>query len=84
MDGNAEAWIVVGGGVFAVTIIVDLGKEWIKHKLFYGKKKNNGGFCNEHHSVKSTLDKVLTAFEDEKQEEIMTRALTKALKKNGK
>lgn len=83
MDGNPEAWIIVGGGVFAVTIIVDLGKEWMKSKLFYGKKKGNG-FCSEHHILKETLDSILENQKEERQEEMLTRVIGKAFKNNGK
>ena len=78
---EAEAWMIVGGTVFGVGIVLEFLKEWAKRKLF---ANGNHKFCDEHHTLKDTLDAVLENQKEEKQEEMLTRALAKALKKNGK
>ena len=80
MDTNAL--IALGGAVVVVNGVTQVGIRIICDRLLNGHGKN--GFCAEHSKLMSGIEILKTAHTEETRVETLTKALTEALRRNGK
>jgi len=80
---DPQTFLLMASGFVVVNAGTHIGVKIIIDRLLNNGHKGNG-FCKEHHTLKETLDSILENQKEERQEEMMERIFTKALKKNGK
>jgi len=76
--------IALGGALIVTQGAMSLGVGLLRDYISGGSKKNGNGFCKEHGNMQIALDDLVAAHKDERRVEVMAKALSLALKKNGK
>ena len=81
---NPETLVWIGGAVIVLNAATQIAVNIISEVILGKNGKKHNGFCSEHYALKDTLEQINESHKEEKQEEMLTNALCKALERNGK
>ena len=80
---EVQGIILIGGGIIIIQSGVSIGIriifDWLQQK-----RHNGHSVCDQHGQMVQILDTLQEEHKEEKQVELLTNALSKALKRNGK
>lgn len=81
---NPDVIIWIGGAVVVLNAATQIAVNIISEVILGKNGKKHNGFCSEHYALKDTLEQIKESHKEDRQEELLTRVLSKALEGNGK